>query len=570
VSSYFAGSHVPALPFDSNGGTCRRKTSVPVLGSTGLAAILDNTRVAAVLDEYAAVLDLAGAKPYSARAYRRAAASIRELPVDIVELVRAGKARDLAGIGPSIDAKLGELVETGRIAELDDLKRSTAPELVAFGRLAGFGPGLASTIAATLSIATVEELRAAAAAGRLSDVPGVGPRTEEKIRASLAQPARRPGSSVLLNRALALGEAIASGVGGEAAGAARRWRDSIDRLVVVVPTEDPEGARARFAALPEIVTTISPDEGLTGDGIPVALVLTTAGEMGSALLRATGPAEYVATLEPVPAAAEERTVYDLLDRPYLPPELRDAPPTVLPEGLLRLDDIRGDLHCHTTWSDGRASVRGMAEAARERGYEYIAICDHTTNVGVVPGLTADDVRRQGAEIDEANQALAPFRVLRGIECDILPDGRLDLPDAVLAELDWVQISLHAGQRAPRREITARVVHAMEHPSARCLSHPTGRLIGRRAENALDLEQVIDVALRTGVALEVNGLPARLDLSGDNARVALEAGVSIVCSTDAHSVDGLGNMTLSVHTARRGRATRGQVLNTRAFEELLGG
>jgi DNA polymerase (family 10) len=230
--------------------------------------------------------------------------------------------------------------------------------------------------------------------------------------------------------------------------------------------------------------------------------------------------------------------------------------------------VRGDLHVHTTWSDGKASVREMAEAARDRGYAYLAICDHTRSVRVVPGLDGDDVRRQGEEIAAVNEALAPFRVLRGIECDILPDGSLDLPDDVLAELDWVQISLHAGQRAQRRELTKRVVEAMRHPAARCLSHPTGRLINHRPPNALDLEEVFRVALETGLAVEVNGLPDRLDLRDEHVRLAIEAGVPIVCSTDAHSVRGLGNIVLSVATARRGGATAQDVLNTRPLQDFV--
>jgi DNA polymerase (family 10) len=212
----------------------------------------------------------------------------------------------------------------------------------------------------------------------------------------------------------------------------------------------------------------------------------------------------------------------------------------------------------------------MARAARDRGYEYIAICDHTPAVGAVPGLTADDVRRQGEEIAAVNELLAPFRVLRGIECDILADGRLDLPDDVLGELDWVQASVHGGQRMPRREMTARVEAALRDPHVRCLSHPTGRLINRRPENAVDLERVFEVALEQGVALEVNGLPDRLDLSGEHVRDALRAGVRIVCSTDAHSVRGLGNMELAVATARRGWATAGHVVNARPLRSLLDG
>jgi DNA polymerase (family 10) len=209
----------------------------------------------------------------------------------------------------------------------------------------------------------------------------------------------------------------------------------------------------------------------------------------------------------------------------------------------------------------------MGRAARDLGYEYLAICDHTRNVRVVPGLDADDIRRQAEEIAAANEVLAPFRILRGSECDILPDGSLDLPDDVLAELEWVQISLHAGQRWGKQALTDRVVEAMHHPAASCLSHPKGRILNHRPENALDLDRVFEVALATGIALEVNGLPDRLDLSGTHVREALAAGVPIVCSTDAHSTRGLGNMGLSVATARRGGAPRGAVLNTLSLDEL---
>jgi DNA polymerase (family X) len=213
-------------------------------------------------------------------------------------------------------------------------------------------------------------------------------------------------------------------------------------------------------------------------------------------------------------------------------------------------------------------VLEMGRAARERGYEYLAICDHTPAVGAVRGLTADDVRRQAEEVAAANEELAPFRVLRGIECDILPDGRLDLPDDVLAELDWVQASVHGGQRMPERELTKRVEEALRNPHVRCLSHPRGRLINHRPENALDLERTFEVAREQGVALEVNGLPDRLDLSGRHVREALRAGVKIVCSTDAHSTGGLANMGLAVATARRGWATAADVLNTQPLDALL--
>jgi len=304
------------------------------------------------------------------------------------------------------------------------------------------------------------------------------------------------------------------------------------------------------------------------DGVPIELVTAPPERFGTELVRATGAPAYVAALEPLPEAPDEAGVYAALGIPWCPPELREAPFSGEPPQLLGLDQIRGDLHCHTTWSDGRASVEEMGRAALERGYEYLAICDHTPAVGAVRGLTPEDVRRQGDEIAAANELLKPFRILRGIECDILPDGRLDLPDDVLAELDWVQASVHGGQRMPRKEMTARVEAALRNPYVRCLSHPTGRYINRRPENALDLERAFQVALEEGVAVEVNGLTPRLDLSGEHVREALTAGVEIVCSTDAHSVAGLANMAFSVATARRGWATAAEVLNTRPLAVVL--
>jgi DNA polymerase (family 10) len=530
---------------------------------------LDNTAVAARLEEYAALLELAGAGYYTSRAYRRAAELIRATPAPIAELVRSGRARELRGIGPSIEARLRELVETGEIAQLRELERTVSPELAALGRLLGFGAKRGAEIGRALGIRTGDELREAARAGRLREVPGIGKTTEARILAALERgPVRAPPRPLLIKLARALVEQIASALGGVAAGDPRRWQDASTHLAVVVASDDPERVRERFAALPEIVSVPAPDLGVTVEGVPVELVVAPKQRFGTALVRATGSPDYVASLEPLPEAADEEGVYRALGLPYMPPELRELPFLGEPPPLVELEQIRGDLHAHTTWSDGRATVLEMGEAARARRYEYLAICDHTPNVRVVPGLDADALRRQGEEIAAANEQLAPFRILRGVECDIRRDGALDVPDDVLAELEWVQLSLHAGQRAPGRELTARVTEAMRHPAVRCLSHPTGRLIGHRPENALDLERTFEVAVETGVALEVNGLPDRLDLRGEHVRLALAAGVAIVCSTDAHSVAGLSNLELSVRTARRGGATAADVLNTRPLAEIL--
>ncbi|HKP20766.1 MAG TPA: PHP domain-containing protein, partial [Thermoleophilaceae bacterium] len=448
-----------------------------------------------------------------------------------------------------------------------------APDLVGLGRYLGLTARKSIDIARALGIRTADELREAAAAGRLRSVPGVGPKTETRLLEALAREDEpRPKHGLLLNRALLLTEAIAQGLNGVVAGDVRRFRDSCEWLAVACAAEEPAAVIERFTALPQIVALIERGErrtvGVTVEGVPVELVVSEPDRFGTALVRATGSADYVAALEPLPEGPDEHAVYESLGVPWCPPELREQPFRGEPPALLELDQIRGDLHSHTTWSDGRASVEEMGRAARERGYEYLAICDHTPAVGAVTGLTPDDVRRQAEEIAAANEVLAPFRVLRGIECDILPDGRLDLPDDVLAELDWVQASVHGGQRMPRKEMTARVEAALRNPHVSCLSHPKGRYIGRRPENELDLARVFEVALEEGVALEVNGLPDRLDLSGKHVREALDAGVEIVCNTDSHSVRGLGNMGLAVATARRGWATADQVVNTRPLSRIV--
>jgi DNA polymerase (family X) len=534
---------------------------------------VENSEIADRLDTLAMLLELNEANPHTVRAYRRAAEAIRPAAFPMEALVRAGRSRELRGIGRGIEARLRELVETGEIAELAELERDLAPDLVGLGRYLGLGAKRSIELARSLDVRTADEFREAAAAGRLRSVPGIGPKTEARLLQALAREGEpRPQHGLLLDRARDLVGAIASALDGQAAGDVRRWRDSCEQLAVVCAAPDPRPVLTRFAALPQIVAVIERGDrravGVTVEGVPVEVLAADPAQFGTALVRSTGSPAYVAALGPLPDAPDEQAVYAALEVPWCPPELREAAFRGQPPDLVQPQQIRGDLHCHSTWTDGNASIEEMARAASQRGYDYLAICDHTPAVGAVRGLTPDDVRRQGEEIAAANDLLAPFRVLRGIECDILTDGRLDLPDDILAELDWVQASVHGGQRMPVREMTARVEEALRNPYVRCLSHPKGRLITRRPENALDLDRVFAVALEYRVALEVNGLPARLDLSGEHVREAIRADVQIVCSTDAHSVRGLGNMGLSVATARRGWATASQVLNTRPLPAVI--
>ncbi len=534
---------------------------------------MNNAEIADRLEFFATMLELSQANPYTARAYRRAAETIRGTPLSVADLVQSGRVRELRGIGHGIETRLSELVATGGIAELAELEREFSPDLVGLGRYLGLSARKSVELARALDIHTAAELREAAAAGRLAAVPGIGPKTEARLLEGLSREGEsspRPG--LLLHQARELVGGIAAALNGQVAGDVRRFRDSCQELTVVCSAGSPLPLLERFGALPQIVAVIEQSSrravGVTVEGVPVELIIAPPKSFGTAMLRATGSAAYVTGLGPLPEAAEEARVYEQLGIRWCPPELREGPFTGDPPTLLELKDIRGDLHAHTTWSDGRATVEEMGRAAAQRGYRYLAICDHTPAVGAVRGLTPDDLKRQAEEIEAANQKLAPFRILRGTECDILPDGRLDLPDDALAELDWVQASVHGGQRMPRDQMTRRVLEALRNPYVRCLSHPTGRYINRRPENAVDLDQVFALALERGVALEVNGLPLRLDLSGQHAREAIQAGVRLTCSTDAHSTGGLGNMELSVATARRGWATPGDVLNTLSPEAVL--
>ena len=529
-----------------------------------------NAAIADRLQLFSSLLELGSASPYAARAYRRAAELIRALPTPAAELVRSGRIRELRGIGPGIEEKLRELVETGEIAELRELEAQLAPELVALGRVVGLGANRMLALGRELDVSTVAELRSALDEGRVRTVPGIGPATEARIREGLERPPRAR-RGLTLDRSRALAASLAAALGAEVAGEPRRSCELSYEVALVRATDEPSAVLDELASLPSVVSVLERGEthalGLTVEGVPVRIHACPPEAFGTALLRATGSSEYVQALEPLPDAHDEASLFARLGIAYCPPELRERAGATAPLDLVELTDLRGDLHCHTTWSDGRGTVLEMALAARELGHDYLAICDHTPQVRVVPGLAAEDLRRQGEEIRAVNERVAPFRVLRGVECDIRPDGTLDADDDVLAELDWVQISLHAGQRRPGSELTKIVTEAMRNPHARGLSHPKGRILNHRPENAVDLDEVFRVAAETGVALEVNGLPDRLDLSAAHVEEALAAGIRLVLSSDAHSARGLANVELAVATARRGGATVADVVNASGVDGL---
>ena len=387
-----------------------------------------NAEIADRLTLFAALLEIAGTNTFAVRAYRRAAALIRATPASVAELVRTGRIRELRGIGPGIELRLRELIETGEIAELSSLEAELQPALVAYGRSLGLTAKRTLGIARDLGVTSVDELKRAITEGRLQEASGVGPATEEKIRVQAARrQAPNPQRGLTVDRSRSASSEIAEALAGEIAGAPRRFCELAHELRIVSSSERPDEVIERFARLPAIVMLLERDArravGLTIDGVPVTLTVAEPHLLGTELFRETGAPEYVQPFEPLPPARNEVGLFELLGIPYCPPELREAAGARAPDDLVEVKRIRGDLHCHTHWSDGRASVEAMARAAIARGYDYLAICDHTPNVRVVPGLGTDDLRRQGEEIATRERARgslprAPGRRMRH------PGGRL--------------------------------------------------------------------------------------------------------------------------------------------------
>jgi len=565
-----------------------------------------NSEIAAAFEELATLYELDGAVVYRVLAYRTAAKSIRESGVSVAEMAAQGKAEELSGIGKTIAEKIAAMVDTGSIPAADKLKARVPAGLVAVTHIPGLGPKRTRLLHAELGIESLDELRQAAEDQRLRTVQGFGAKAEEKVLAALAGGADgQPRTRTLLSSALILGEELVEGLRGheaslrvELAGSARRWGETCKDLDIVAAAADPAALVEAFAHLPGIdeVTTsgMAGARALTHQGLPVDLRIVGEESFGNLLQHLTGSArhnealrtkavkrglhvsEYAVAVDEtgdVHHCATEEEVYALLGMSYVEPELREdrgelevAREGELPE-LVAVADIRGDLHSHTTASDGRNSIEEMARAAQERGYEYLAITDHSATHGFGNHVTPDQLRRQLERIREVDAGMEGFRVLAGTETNVLPDGSVDYEDDLLADLDWVVASLHTSFRMAEKEMTDRVVAAVEHPLVDVIGHPTGRLIGRREPYAVDFGRVIEAAARTHTFLEINANPNRRDLDDVHARVAARAGVRILIDSDAHGTDTLGNMRYGVATARRAWLSAGDVANTRSWDEL---
>jgi DNA polymerase (family 10) len=564
-----------------------------------------NGEIAEAFEELASLYELDGAVVYRVVAYRNAAKAIREAGVSVAELARQGRVEELAGVGRTIAEKIDALLETGSIPSADKLKARIPSGLVEITRMPGLGPKRARLLHDELGVASLDDLREAAEQGRLKDVPGFGKKAEENVLAALEAGADgRPRQRLILSDALGIGDELVgalrdhpSAIRVELAGSARRMTDSVKDLDIVVASSDPAQLVDAFCGLDAVDEVQASGEAgarvVTHSGLPVDLRIVPEEAFGNLLQHFTGSGRHNEALrteavrrglhvseygiaddesDESVAYGSEHEVYERLGMEFIPPELREnrgelaaARSHRLPT-LIELDDVRGDLHMHTVLSDGRNSLEEMARAAREYGYDYIAITEHSASHGFGNDVQADELRRQIERIRSLDEP--GLTVLAGTETNVLPDGSVDYDDHVLEELDWVIASLHTSFRMSEDEQTERMLRAMEHPLVDAIGHPTGRMIGRREPYALNVDRVIEKAVETGTFLEINANPNRRDLNDVYARAAAEAGATIVIDSDAHGADTLvRNMRYGVATARRAWLTAAHVANTRSWDEL---
>lgn len=562
-----------------------------------------NATIAAIFDEIADLLDIQGANPFRIRAYRNGARTVGELGTDIKTLIDRGTAlTDIPGIGEDLANKIREILDTGRCAFLERLRKEVPPAVTELLRVPGLGPKRVRILWHDLDIQTPDELLRAAKAGRIRELHGFGAKTEQHIidsvQARLGE-ARRFKLSV----AAQYGEALAAhlqklkGVSKvESAGSFRRMKETVGDLDLIVVASEGSAVMERFTRYDDVkeVLASGPTRGtvILKSGIQVDLRVIPAESYGAALQYFTGSKAHNIVIRRLAqerglkvneygvyrderriAGDTEESVYRAVGLPWIPPELREdrgeieaARAGELPK-LVELTDLKGDLHAHSKASDGHNTIREMAQAAAARGLEYVAITEHSKRLTVAHGLDAVRLRKQIAEIETLNESLSGVTVLSGIEVDILEDGSLDLPDAVLVKLDLVVAAVHSRFDLPRARQTERILKALAHPHVRILAHPSGRLIGEREAYDVDMQQIIRAAREHHVALEVNAHPQRLDLLDTACRMAKDEGALVAIDSDAHSIFELDGLRFGVGQARRGWLEKKDVLNTRTLKQL---
>ena len=560
-------------------------------------ALPKNPEVAEQLELLADLLELEGEPSFRVIAYRRAATRIRETPGGVAQMALDGTAKDLPGIGKTIEEKIVQIVDDGEIHALTKRKSLVPAEVVSFMRLPGLGPKSAARIWKQLGITTVADLKKAAEAEQLRTLSGFGARTEERILHALSQeqtlepvrPLLGAGLAPVLEVVRVLREHPAADLVSEA-GSVRRRKETFRDLDIIATAQDPRALTDYFVALAWVDEVAAHGDTkatvVSHDGLRFDLRVVPPESFGNLLQHFTGSKDHnlalrelavkrglsvseygVKTVETgeVFTTRDEAELYEFLGYQFIPAELREnlgeldaARKGELPE-LVDVSQVRGDLHLHSTWSsDGKNTIEEMARKCIERGYQYMVITDHSHY------LRGDRLAAQWREIDQVNERVAPFRILRGIEANIRSNGEVDVDEESLAELDWVVASLHqAFDKSP----TERIISAMEHPHVHCIGHPTARKINKRGPADVDIERVIEKALETKTFLEINSQPDRLDLRDVNARRAGEAGLKLPVNTDAHQVSALDWMDIGIAQARRAWLTKDHVLNTRTWKQL---
>ena len=565
---------------------------------------MTNDDVVRFLEAIANTLEIKGERPYRIRAYREAARRVDVLEEDVTAVAAERRLTAIPRIGASLAARIQEFIETGESSFLADLQRDTPATLLDLLELPGFGPRRVAAVHRELGVTTLDELAAAAAAGRLRSLRAIGPRLELSIvRGIEVVKERRRRVPLLLARPLAeaLRTELAAALPGwpvAIVGSVRRMAERVGDIDLLVGAPDAATVLDAFAALSDITALqergATTAVGATRSGTSCHVIVAPPSSWGAALVATTGSHAHRRRLLALPGAAgwqldgdlivdeqgqpvvapTEAAFYRLLGLPEIPPVLREdrgeieaALAGTLPD-VVSIADIRGDLHVHSSWSDGRHSIEAMARAAQERGLSYMVMADHSRSSVIAGGLSVAEVAAQREEIAAVNAKLDGFRVLAGIELDIKPDGSLDYDDEVLATFDFVTASVHSGFGQSAQRITDRVLAAIRSPHVDAIGHPTGRLLSRREPLALDMDAVIEAAAETGTALEVNANPDRLDLNDEYARQAAEAGVLLAINTDAHAVEHLAFLEYGIATAQRGWVRPQDVLNTRPPEALV--
>jgi DNA polymerase (family 10) len=563
---------------------------------------VQNAEIAGMFDRAAELLEIKGDNPFRTRAYRKAARVIEGLPKSVASLLKAGTdLSELPGIGKDLAGKIAAIATTGKFDLLESLKRELPGDLGEIAALPGLGPKRVKLLYDKLGIRSLEDLRRALKTGRLRELRSFGAKMEEKLLAALAKPpsekrfklavaeAEAEGLVAFLRQGLDDGDVVV-------AGSYRRRRDTVGDLDILVTSRHGAAVGDRLAKYENVASILAHGPARTTvilrSGLQVDLGVVREHSYGAALLYFTGSKAHNIALRGLAnergwklneyglfdgkrriAGATEESVYKKLDLAFVPPELREdrgevalAKKKWLPE-LVSLSDIRGDLHVHSDWSDGTVPIADMAAAAKARGYAYIAITDHSRRVTVAHGLDAARLSRQIDQIDRLNDELDGFVILKGIELDILADGRLDLPDKTLSRLDVVVAAVHYKFDLSRSAQTERIIRAMDNRHMSILAHPTGRLIGEREPYDIDMERIIAAAHERGCHLEVNAQPERLDLTDVHAQAAKSMGVKVAVSTDAHSIAALDYMRFGIDQARRGWLEAADVINTRLLPEL---